>query len=483
VLVVTAVCPLRRAAGQEPPPAPTETVAPDAGPTPPDPEPAPIEPAATELAPEPPAPLVADEPTAAEVAAAPLPGAESGRADPIDPGDSIGRRIGRGFLLVPRSVFNVVFSPFRGAIWALERYQLKERSKEIFFNDEGTVGLYPTARIESGFGFNLGVRFVDRDLAGRGEKLSLNAGTGGRYRQVYMASLGTGERLGKRVFLQLDGEYEQRPKDRFYGVGNGDDAPLARYRQRIARVAGVLDVRTVGPLRARVSAAVKDVDFDRSDTGEPIDELYPPEQLIGFEGVQHVYGELDVRWDTRRPASPWQPEILHAAGSLLAAFAGRVRALDGGADFWRVGADLQHFIAVGEGPRVLSGRFHIEAVDEASDEVPFSELPRLGGKTYLRGYPADRFRDRVATVASVEYQWDLTRILSASLFVDAGRVSRDLPSLDPDQLRVGYGVALEGHTERSFLIRAMLASSIDGGIFLDVAFDPVFDLEARTVRR
>jgi hypothetical protein len=422
-------------------------------------------------------------PTAADVAGAPLPGDESGRVDRIDPGDGAGRHLGRGILFLPRAVFVVVFAPFRGAVWALERYQLQERTKQIFFNDEGTIGLYPTARIESGFGLNVGGRFVDRDLVGEGEKLSLAAGIGGRYSQIYHASLGSGRRLGQRVSLQIDGEYEQRPKDRFYGVGNLDDAELARFRQRIARVAAVLDVRTVGPLRALVSTAIKDVEFDRSETGEPIDEIYPPEALIGFEGIRHAYGELEVRWDTRRPATPWQPQAIFSAGWMAAAFAGRARALDGGASFWRVGADVQHFVALGDGPRVLAARLHVEAVDEASDEIAFSELPRLGGKTYLRGYPADRFRDRVATVATVEYQWDLTRIVSASLFVDAGRVSREVPDLDPDQLRVGYGVALEGHTNRSFLVRAMLASSIDGGVFLDIAFDPVFDLEARTVRR
>jgi hypothetical protein len=437
----------------------------------------PAEPAETASAPPVPAP------TAAAVDGAPEPGDESGRVDRIDPGDGAGRHIGRGVLFLPRAVFVVVFSPFRGAVWALERFQLQERTKQIFFNDEGTIGLYPTARLESGFGLNVGARFVNRDLVGKDEKLSLAAGVGGRYSQIYHASLGTGRRLGERVSLQVDGEYEQRPKDRFYGVGNLDDAELARFRQRIARVAAVLDVRTVGPLRALVSAAIKDVEFDRSETGAPIDELYPPEALVGFDGIRHAYGELEVRWDTRRPATPWQPPAVHSAGWMAAAFAGRASALDGGTDFWRFGADLQHFVAVGEGPRVLSARLHVEAVDESTDDVAFTELPRLGGKTYLRGYPADRFRDRIATVASVEYQWDLTRILSASLFVDAGRVSREAPDLDPEELRVGYGVALEGHTEKSFLVRAMLASSIDGGIFLDIAFDPVFDLEARTVRR
>ena len=116
-------------------------------------------------------------------------------------------------------------------------------------------------------------------------------------------------------------------------------------------------------------------------------------------------------------------------------------------------------------------------------EVPFNELPRLGGAQRLRGYPLDRFRDRIAVVGSAEYQWDLSRALSASLFADAGRVYRAASELSLDHLRVGYGVAIEAHSDERFVARLSLASSIDGGVFVDVSLDPVFDIAERGADR
>ena len=436
-------------------------------------------------APDAPAPVVAAgvEKTAAEVAGAPVPGEESGRIDPVDGGDSTLRRIGRGVLFVPRGVMWLAFAPVRGAVWVFERYQVQDRTRRIFFNDEGTAGLYPTVRRESGFGLTMGARFVHRDLFGAGEKLSVHAGGGGRFRELYQASLETGDRLGGYVALGLAAEYEGYPKDAYYGIGNGDDGAQARFQQRFARVAAVADVHARPDLQARLSGAYKDVDFARSDEGAPIDEQFPPEALVGFAGLRHAYAELELRWDTRRAESVWSPISIHSAGWLVAGYAGRVTALEGGESFWRFGADLQGFVAVGDGPRVIAGRLHAEAVDQGRDEIAFTELPRLGGKTYLRGYPLDRFRDRVAVLASLDYQWDLARIASASLFTDVGRVAPSIGDVDFSGLRVGYGVALDLHTDRSPLIRVMLASSIDGGLLVEFAFDTVFDLDRRVDRR
>jgi len=101
----------------------------------------------------------------------------------------------------------------------------------------------------------------------------------------------------------------------------------------------------------------------------------------------------------------------------------------------------------------------------------------------LRGYASDRFRDRIAMVGSVDYSWDLAPTISASLFVDAGRVQRSLEDLETSDLRVGYGMQVDLHTSRSFLARAQIASSVDGGVFFNFGLDPVFELDGRVERR
>ena len=162
-------------------------------------------------------------------------------------------------------------------------------------------------------------------------------------------------------------------------------------------------------------------------------------------------------------------------------FAGRSHSLSGGQDYWRYGADLQRFIHLATGPRVLVLRAHVEGVTGDAD-LPFYQLPRLGGTTYLRGYASERFRDRIAAVASADYQFDLSRNLSARVFVDAGRVYAGARDITTEDMRVGYGIGFDINTESSFLARTSIASSVDGGVFFNFALDPAFELDRRIER-
>jgi hypothetical protein len=473
-------------ASQPEPDDPAELVVP----VPPEPTPAPVE--AT-----PPAPRM--DPTAAETSGAPLPGSESGRLDEVDDGASPFRWIGRGLLFMPRVALEVAFAPVRGGIWAVERYNVLARTYALFFNDAGTIGLYPVVKFQSGFGATVGAKFRYADIFGENERFTASAGTGGRYQDTFATSFRTGTRFGKHVQLGLDAERDRRPREVFYGIGNGDDAATGaaidprmdatavetRYRQQLARVAGVLDVNPVGDFYLKGSGSLTDVDLGRSADGPPIDTVYMPDGLVGFAAGGHRYGysELEMRYDSRRAGSEWEAQAVPTTGWLVAAFAGRATSLENQADFWRYGGELQKFWRLAQGPRVIVTRLYAEGVTGSRSDVPLNELPLLGGKARLRGYPADRFRDRVATLGSLEYQWDLSHWLSASTFMDAGRVHAAPDEIAFDNLRVGFGVGLSVHTNKSFLFRASVASSIDGGVFLDLAFEPVFETDGRTERR
>jgi hypothetical protein len=438
------------------------------------------------------------QPCAADVDGAPPPGAESGRVDPQDDSDSALREVGRGALFVPKLVWNVALAPVRGSIWAYERYGLEDWYYRLFFNADRTMGLYPTVAYETGFGFTGGARFVHRDLFGEHEHLALQAATGGRFRQIYSASFRSGNRLDP-VALELDVGWERRPHDEFFGIGNGDTGVMpttpidpridptaveTRYSQDHAKATLSGDVRVIDGLHVRPAAAISELSFGAGDQGLSANDVYMPTGLVGFNGFRLGYGELEVRWDNRgRSSALLEPGSVLAAGSLVAVFGGRAHRLDGGTDYWRYGADLQHFIRIGEGPRVLAARLHGEAVTGSIDDVPFTELPKLGGSAYLRGYALDRFRDRAAAVGSLEYQWDLSRFFSASVFVDAGRVYHSPGDLTLSELRVGYGGAIEMYSRDGFLLVGSVASSADGGLFLNLSFNPVSDLDERVRRK
>jgi hypothetical protein len=460
----------------------------------------------TEPPPPTPPPACPPEPSAADVASAPIPGDEHGRSDGVDSGDSPVRVIARGLLWLPKLVVDTALTPVRGTVWAFERYKLTDLYYDTFFNDARTIGLYPTLVFESGFGITGltgGARFVDRDLFGEREHLAIQGALGtAYYRQLVSASLRSGNRFGKRFSLELDAGYEKRPRDPFYGIGNGNLAPppdmlidprvdstavATRYRQQRERVALTSDARVVSDLHLRANGAVSRLAFSSANPsdGTPIDTVYDPAALGGFEsGVEYGYGELELRWDGRHAANPLESAGVFSTGSLASAFTGRMHRLDGdGRDFYRYGFDLQNFIRIAAGPRVFATRLHGEAVSGSYADVPFSELPKLGGPVYLRGYDLDRFRDRVAMFGSAEYQWDLSAWFAAKLFVDAGRVYPSVNELAFDHLRLGYGGGIEAHTEHAFVLDMSLASSIDGGLFFNVAFNPVFDLDERVRRR
>lgn len=423
--------------------------------------------------------MISTAATAAPVTA--VPGAESGRIDDGDR-DSLLRRAGRAVLFVPRVVTMVAFAPVRVALFAFERYDLERRYIKLFFDEEEVVGLHPVARIESDYGFTAGARFVHRDLFGAREHLALRGSMGGRFRDRLALTFHTGNRLGEHLRLELTGELDRRPKERFFGIGNVDDAPKTRYRQQLERARAILDVRAEENLHVRTSAALTDLDYGRSDTGPPIDLVYGEPLLTGWTGVRQAYGELELRWDTRRRVSRDSPALI-STGELASGFLGRVHRLDAGSDYWRYGLDLQRFHRLGEGPRVVVARLRGEGVTGSLDEVPFTELPELGGRTLLRGYNTDRFRDRVAAVGSFEYRWDLSYRVTGTMFVDVGRVYPSLRDISVEELRVGYGVGIEYQTRTSFLGQLSIASSVDGGVFVNLSFDPVFDLDSRVERR
>jgi len=431
--------------------------------------------------------------TAADVAAQPRPGGESGRTDMPD-GDSALREAGRAALFVPKLVVGAAVAPIDGALWMQDRYKLDQLYYKVFFNDAHTIGLYPTATYTSGYGVTGGVRFVDRDLFGAHEWMALQATTGyvsgEAYRESFFAGANTGHRLG-RLVLAGEATFDRRPDDPFFGIGNTDLtmpgvphadprelAVATHYRYQEARAASYADARVVGPLHARLTGAVVEHGMSRSTDGPPIDEVYDPGALVGWSGFTNLYGELELRIDERRTLE-WEPPGIKSNGWLAAATIGRVHDLDAGGDFWRGTAELQDFIHLAKGPRLLALRLRGEAVSGSAMDIPLTQLPMLGGGDFLRGYDFERFRDKLAALGSAEYIWDLSHWFAAAVFVDAGRVYDGFSALELDHLRVGYGAALEVSKDDMFLFEASIASSIDGGLFLSLSFNPVFDARPR----
>jgi hypothetical protein len=423
------------------------------------------------------------EPDAAQVADDPVPGMESGRIDQPE-GDSPGRDVAQALMTPPRVAVEVVLAPVRATVWAFDHYQLIPLYKRIFFDDTETYGLYPTLNLDSTYGVTVGARFVHRDLFGEDEHLSMRAGLGGQFKALASILFTTGNRLGERTELGLGTALEHRPNDRFYGIGNATSSDMKSYfEQQVLRPVSTLDVRLVDSLFATASGYFNDLHFSGSDSTPTIQSEFDVMDLTGWPRVRNFYGELELRWDSRARPSYLDQHAMYDSGWLASLYGGRMFQLDLPDDYWQYGAYLQNFLPLGLGPRVLVTRLQLNGVTGGYDDVAFTQLPQLGGNMLLRGYPFERFRDRVAALGSVEYQWDLGRLLMAGLFIDVGRVYSGLDDLSLNDLRMGYGLSLQLHSKRSFLAALTLASSIDGGIFFDLTFDPIFYIEPRVEQR
>ena len=415
-----------------------------------------------------------------------------------DDDSSTARDIGRVVLYPIRLGSEAVFAPLRGGAWLVERYQLRDRITQFFVRDDGAYGFYPTAFFESEIGLNVGLHAFDNDLFGHGERVTLAASYGGEFKQRYDLWLQSGKLAGgTRLGLRLS--YRAWDRSNFFGIGNGDEtAPMmtsspldeavhTRFGQDVSHAELTSSTPIVGPLSVDVLGAYTLRRYNNDaelDGYQPILNVYDEMSLVGFQrGANNFYGEAALSIDTRSEVDRYVSHVAPSSGWYGRIGAGLTQGVDGDpSHYLRYTADVRRYIDLYNGDRVLVVRGYLEGVTAATDEIPFSDLPRIGGPELLRGFERDRFRDRVAAVGTVEYDFPLQGWISAYTFVDAGRVAHDIGALDPNALHVGWGGGLEVHTPDAFLLRMQAAHSEDG-TFLSLALAPTYDTRARARRK
>ena len=425
----------------------------------------------------------------------PPPGQESGRIDDVDGADSPGRVAARTLLFVPKLAFDVVTYPVDEGIGLESRWDLGGWYRRWFTCCNQTIGVVPIATWETGLGFTAGAQVYDKDTFGQKERTTIQASYGGTYRVGAAATIDTGRRLGA-LKLGAAGYFERLPRDPFYGIGNdastGDmpaqpidafnnpTAVTSYFRYQEARAGGLADYQLSDQFTIAGRGEYTELKYTPSTTSPMIEDVYDPATLVGFNRTtKHVYGELELRWDSRRTVDVFEPDQVHSIGSLASISGGYVHQFDNLPAFWHYRGDFQHYIRLGVGPRVLVARLHGEGVTGDINDIPITELPMLGGGTFLRGYSYARFRDKIALLGSLQYMWSLMPYASAFVFTDAGRVYRDWSDMTLSGLHVGFGVGLSLYEKDTFLADLTIGSSSDGGVAVTAEFSPVLDARPR----
>lgn len=389
-----------------------------------------------------------------------------GWADP--PGDDpedVALFVPRLVLTPPRLVLGVLFWPVQKGLRFVERHALIERTEDAFYNDERDSAILPVLAFQSGLGPSVGVQLFDENLAGHGERIQLDARFGGLYEQAYQIGFDGDRVLGSRYWIQTLSRFEIQPRLLFHGIGDlpertagsaldpHDAAVETRFRQRRFLQLGRFGYTIGHPgnlTKVGATAIFNDRTFgpDTVDRSESIERTYDTSRLPGFtRGARLLELDGNVVVDTRDVPGAT------SSGVYLELFGGGVPNI-GASDwhFWHYAAEATLYLDLYRKTRVLVLRGAVEAVHGRYENIPFTDLPRLGGPNRLRGYQLDRFRDKRAAVATAEYHYPIHELLAGSFFVDAGRVAPDYEGLTRARdWRVGGGGGLILRSKSSVL--------------------------------
>lgn len=393
----------------------------------------------------------------------------------------------RMILSIPRVVLRTAFYPLQKLTLAMDRYALIEHTEDLLYNDARTAAIFPYAMYQSVFGYTVGLNAFHDDLFGHQESIKLKARYGGLYFQGYQLGFEADRLGGSGWWLEARARYEKNPRLIFQGIGDEgvvpntghlarptDAAASTRYAQE--RMLALLRIGyAVGQagrwVKTGLTAIFNHRVFGPSEHGEAsdisIETVYDTAQLTGFEpGVDVLELQWNLVLDFRdREARP-------SSGAYFEAFAGGAPP-QGDVRYAHYGLEGTIFADLFRGSRVLVLRAALEGIYGDRDQIPFSELSRLGGPHRLRGYILERFRDKLAAMATAEYRFPVHEYVAGHIFVDLGRVAQDFDRLFSDRAwRVGYGGGIIVGSVDSQYLKFDLSYGDDGFQFF-VSTDPL----------
>lgn len=412
---------------------------------------------------------------------------------PIE-GEDVALLLPRAILSIPGAFVGLLFTPLREGLRYVEKHHVIERVENVlYFKDEelgkdgpGTAAILPVFTLSTFLGAQIGVQAFYRNFGGNGEEAKIKATWGVDREQVYTLSIAADRVGGTPLWLESTTSFEDHPSLRFYGLG-GDGAveelvrnadPRKNSNQSFYAEQRFRQLVTIGAtlgepgIQARIGARgrFKSYEFDAprglAKGDRALESVYDTSRIVGYDD-EPVVAEAEA------VATLAVHDETHQSGH---AFYGEV--FGGGAlpfrqyEYAQFGAQVTGYIDLFRGNRLLVLRAVYQAVAGPEDEIPFVELPSLGGPHRLRGYPLYRFRDEKIFVATVEYQYPIHEFLAGTLFVDAGEVSQNFQAMFEDphfHVGGGGGLILRKHD------KVYLSAEVAGGEGVQVIFttDPL----------
>lgn len=351
-----------------------------------------------------------------------------------------------------------VRKPLVALVTAAEDAHVAQWLARVFTWNDGRAGLFPTVFWELGFRPSVGFYFFYDELFHPRHDFVMHGGFWtDNWQQL---------KVDSRVRLFHDGsgtlgvslDYVNRPDRIFYGIGaDTRKADRTYYRERLFETRVHFEGELSGLSRLRVGLTHRFDQFARgqSPSIEEKHDIRNPREVPRFDDFNFLEGRIDLILDSRGP------DRLTTSGSGVLFQPSLALGGDPSAEslHWlRWSAELAGFLDVSGGGHVLGLRVFTEQVEPTGDEdIPFNELPSLGGLERLRGYPDGRFRGYSTLTVTVQYRYPIWAFLDAELFVSAGNAfDRHLRDFSIERLHLAWGLAVRTNTARSLSFDVLL---------------------------
>jgi hypothetical protein len=355
----------------------------------------------------------------------------------------------------------VLRRPIGFAIAGAERAGLPTLLYDLFtFGPRQQGGLIPTAYVDFGFRPSVGLYFFYDDVAMPGHDLRLRFATGGK--EWLNGSISQRFRLDpsgrERVALELSGL--RRPDYTFFGLGPSTrQSALLRYGEDRLNARTFYETRPSERTAFRAEVALYDVNFRRGGLGGDrrlLDTVRagaeaPPGFERGYTALESALAAgYDARWSKDRPR----------AGVFGRARVAHVASLRETSSFAKLGAAAGGFVDLNDRGRIVSLTVAARFADPVGHgEIPFTELPTLGGDEPLRGLYPGRLRDRSAVSAELAYSWPIWMWLNGTMRAEVGNVfGEHLEGFEPKLLRWSGALGVESTGSADSALQVMVGA-------------------------
>ena len=331
-------------------------------------------------------------------------------------------------------------------------------------------------RTGSGTGVRAGFYpFYDRD------DIDFSVMAGGTTQGYWLLNAMGGFRQGP-LFAQGYINYRLRPEE-FLQPDTQDALQTLEYDVRDLFTGGFVGVQPHPSLVLVAGASYEVNEPTRQSSLQGRNFVAPPgAQIADLETTRYTHYNARLEWDRRNVrrlgsigerftpnADPLTNRPHHPRrGQMLAVQYDRFQDVTGGdAHFNQVTAEAQQYISFWNDYHTLALRHRsVYTAAENDADIPFFQLPHLGGSYTLRGFENFRFRDRHAVLFNAEYRWRVWHFADLALFGDAGKVFNDIESWGVTNLETSWGGGLRFATSDGLMLRFDVARSTDGTRFI-----------------